>query len=33
VDFYLDEIKTIFPDAVLAHDGDVLEIPMSDSGL
>ena len=33
VDFYLDEIQTIFPDAVLAHDGDVLEIPLSDSGL
>ena len=27
VDFYLDEIQTIFPDASLAHDGDVIEIP------
>ena len=28
VDFYLDEIQTIFPDAVLAHDGDVIELPL-----
>ena len=28
VDFYLDEIKTIFPDASLAHDGDVIEITL-----
>lgn len=27
VDFYLDEIQTIFPDVTLAHDGDVIEIP------
>ena len=27
VDFYLDEIRQIFPDADLAHDGDVVEIP------
>ena len=27
VDFYLDEIQTIFPEASLAHDGDVIEIP------
>ena len=26
VDFYLDQIKTIFPEAYLAHDGDVFEI-------
>jgi ribonuclease Z len=26
VDFYLDQIKTIFPEALLAHDGDVIEI-------
>lgn len=26
VDFYLDEIQTIFPDVTLAHDGDVIEI-------
>lgn len=28
VDFYLDEIQTIFPDARLAHDGDVIEITL-----
>ena len=28
VDFYLDEIQSIFSDAVLAHDGDILEIPL-----
>lgn len=27
VDFYLDEIRSIFPDVTLAHDGDVVEIP------
>ena len=27
VDFYLDEIQTIFPEVTLAHDGDVIEIP------
>lgn len=27
VDFYLDEIQTIFPEASLAHDGDVIDIP------
>ena len=27
VDFYLDELRTIFPDTDLAHDGDVVEIP------
>ena len=27
VDFYLDELRTIFPDSDLAHDGDVVEIP------
>lgn len=26
VDFYLDEIKTIFPEATLANDGDVIEL-------
>ena len=26
VDFYLDQIKTIFPESYLAHDGDVFEI-------
>ena len=26
VDFYLDEMRTIFPEAYLAHDGDVVEI-------
>ena len=26
VDFYLDEIKSVFPDAALAHDGDEIEI-------
>ena len=26
VDFYLDQIKTVFPEAMLAHDGDVIEI-------
>lgn len=26
VDFYLDQIRTIFPEAMLAHDGDVIEI-------
>ena len=26
VDFYLDQIRAIFPDALLAHDGDVIEI-------
>ena len=29
IDFFLDEIQTIFPDATLAHDGDVFEIPLS----
>ena len=27
VDFYLDELRTIFPEVDLAHDGDVVEIP------
>ena len=27
VDFFLDEIRTIFPNADLAHDLDVIEIP------
>ena len=27
VDFYLDEIQSVFQDAQLAHDGDVIEIP------
>ena len=26
VDFYLDQIKTIFPEATLANDGDVIEL-------
>ena len=26
VDFYLDELKSIFPESSLAHDGDVIEI-------
>ena len=30
VDFYLDEIHTIFPDVTLAHVRDVFEIPLSD---
>ena len=28
VDFFLDEIRTIFPNSELAHDGDVFEIPL-----
>ena len=28
VDFYLDELKTIFPETSLAHDGLVFEIPL-----
>ena len=28
VDFYLDELKTIFPATSLAHDGAVFEIPL-----
>ena len=28
VDFYLDELKTVFPATSLAHDGDVFEIPL-----
>ncbi len=27
VDFYLDELRSIFPDTILAKDGDVVEIP------
>ena len=27
VDFYLDQIRSIFPDSDLAHDGDKVEIP------
>ena len=27
VDFYLDEIQSIFPDTILAKDGDLVEIP------
>ena len=27
VEFYLDELRTIFPDTELTHDGDVVEIP------
>ena len=27
VDFYLDELRSIFPDTCLTHDGDVVEIP------
>ena len=27
VDFFLDEIRTVFPNADLAHDLDVIEIP------
>ena len=27
VDFFLDELRTVFPDTDLAHDGDVVEIP------
>ena len=27
VDFFLDELRSVFPDADLAHDGDVVEIP------
>jgi ribonuclease Z len=26
VDFYLDQIKNIFPEALLAHDGDEIEV-------
>jgi ribonuclease Z len=26
VDFYLDQIRSIFPESYLAHDGDVFEI-------
>ena len=28
VDFYLDELKTVFPNAGLAHDLDEFEIPL-----
>jgi ribonuclease Z len=28
VDFYLDELKTVFPNAELAHDLDEFEIPL-----
>ena len=28
VDFYLDELKTIFPATSLAHDGEVFEMPL-----
>jgi len=27
VGFYLDELRSIFPETYLAHDGDVVEIP------
>jgi ribonuclease Z len=27
VDFFLDELRSVFPDTDLAHDGDVVEIP------
>ena len=27
IDFFLDELRTVFPDTDLAHDGDVVEIP------
>ena len=27
VDFYLDELREIFPESYLAKDGDVVEIP------
>ena len=26
VDFYLDEIQSVFPEAMLAHDMDVIEL-------
>lgn len=28
VDFFLDEIRTLFPNSELAHDGDIFEIPL-----
>ena len=28
VDFYLDELRSIFPAADLAHDLDVIELPL-----
>lgn len=31
-DFYLDEIKTVFPEAQMAHDMDVFEIPLVKKG-
>ena len=27
IDFFLDELRSVFPDTDLAHDGDVVEIP------
>ena len=31
-DFYLDEIRTVFPEAQMAHDMDVFEIPLVKKG-
>jgi ribonuclease Z len=28
VDFYLDECRSVFPDTELAHDMDVIELPL-----
>ncbi|MBE6230947.1 MAG: ribonuclease Z [Bacteroidales bacterium] len=32
VDFFLDELRTIFPEAQLAHDMDVFELPLLKNG-
>ena len=32
VDFFLEEMKAVFPDCTLAHDGDVFELPLVRNG-